>query len=179
MSNVVTIDTRSRPIPTTRSPTRTFEIDSTESTTRLPRSCFEGRDQKFRRTLLLNCERRRTKWGLRSDTTRCPSLHRRKTRASRRCTSETWARTSWMTTWGCFWKPSNRNKQPNSSTSCLCVRCRNHFYQFGEIRNISIVAKQQCAFVQFTSRTAAEQAAEKSFNKVVISELRWPCLSPS
>lgn len=45
---------------------------------------------------------------------------------------------------------------------------RDHFYQFGEIRSISIVPKQQCAFVQFTKRDAAELAAEKSFNKLIL-----------
>uniref|UniRef100_A0A8C4X1V9 Pre-mRNA-splicing factor RBM22 n=1 Tax=Eptatretus burgeri TaxID=7764 RepID=A0A8C4X1V9_EPTBU len=45
---------------------------------------------------------------------------------------------------------------------------RNHFYQFGELRSVSVVPRQQCAFVQFTLRTAAEQAAEKSFNKLII-----------
>ena len=45
---------------------------------------------------------------------------------------------------------------------------RNHFYQFGEIRQITMAPKQSCAFVQFTRRGAAELAAEKSFNKVVI-----------
>lgn len=49
---------------------------------------------------------------------------------------------------------------------------RDHFYQFGEIRSITIVAKQQCAFVQFTTRIAAEKAAEKSFNKVIIQGQR-------
>jgi len=45
---------------------------------------------------------------------------------------------------------------------------RNHFYQFGEIRQITMAQKSGCAFVQFTRRGAAEAAAEKSFNKVVI-----------
>lgn len=45
---------------------------------------------------------------------------------------------------------------------------RDHFYQFGEIRSINVVSKQQCAFVQFTSRSAAELAAERSFNKLII-----------
>lgn len=45
---------------------------------------------------------------------------------------------------------------------------RDHFYQFGEIRSISIVPKQQCAFVQYTTRAAAEVAAEKSFNKLIL-----------
>ena len=54
---------------------------------------------------------------------------------------------------------------------------RDHFYQFGEIRQISMAPKQACAFVQFTRRAAAEVAAEKSFNKVVIKgrklTIRW------
>ncbi|GAB1608666.1 pre-mRNA-splicing factor RBM22-like [Argonauta hians] len=45
---------------------------------------------------------------------------------------------------------------------------RDHFYQFGEIRSINVVSKQHCAFVQFTSRSAAELAAERSFNKLII-----------
>lgn len=43
---------------------------------------------------------------------------------------------------------------------------RDHFYQFGELRSVSVHAKQSCAFVQFTSREAAERAAEKSYDKV-------------
>ena len=54
---------------------------------------------------------------------------------------------------------------------------RNHFYQFGEIRQITVASKQGCAFVQFTRRSSAEQAAEKSFNKLVIKgrklTIRW------
>ncbi len=46
--------------------------------------------------------------------------------------------------------------------------CRDHFYQFGEIRSITMVGRQQCAFVQFTSRSSAEAAAEKSFNKLIL-----------
>ncbi|KAK7506347.1 hypothetical protein BaRGS_00002459 [Batillaria attramentaria] len=49
---------------------------------------------------------------------------------------------------------------------------RDHFYQFGEIRSVNIVSKQQCAFVQFTTRGAAETAAEKSFNKLIINGRR-------
>lgn len=45
---------------------------------------------------------------------------------------------------------------------------RDHFYQFGEIRSISLVAKQQCGFVCFTKRESAELAAEKSFNKLIL-----------
>lgn len=49
---------------------------------------------------------------------------------------------------------------------------RDYFYQFGEIRSVSLVAKQQCAFVQYTTRTAAEAAAEKTFNKLILSGRR-------
>ncbi|ESP03876.1 hypothetical protein LOTGIDRAFT_110063 [Lottia gigantea] len=49
---------------------------------------------------------------------------------------------------------------------------KNHFYQFGEIRSVNVVQKQQCAFVQFTSRTSAEAAAEKSFNKLILKGQR-------
>ncbi|XP_075262036.1 pre-mRNA-splicing factor RBM22-like [Convolutriloba macropyga] len=50
-------------------------------------------------------------------------------------------------------------------------------YQFGEIRSISIAPKQQCAFLQFTTRFAAEQAAEALFGKLIIKgqrvNVRW------
>ena len=49
---------------------------------------------------------------------------------------------------------------------------RDHFYQYGEIRSINVVPKQQCAFIQFTSRHPAEAAAEKSFNKLIINGRR-------
>ena len=45
---------------------------------------------------------------------------------------------------------------------------RDHFYQFGEISNIHVVPKQKCAFVTFSTRPAAEKAADGSFNKVII-----------
>jgi RNA recognition motif-containing protein len=35
-----------------------------------------------------------------------------------------------------------------------------------------VVAKQQCAFVQFTSRSSAEAASEKSFNKLILNGRR-------
>ena len=50
--------------------------------------------------------------------------------------------------------------------------CRNHFYQFGEIRSINVVQKQQCAFVTFTARSSAEQAAEQSFQKLILKGRR-------
>ncbi|KAL3876727.1 hypothetical protein ACJMK2_034528 [Sinanodonta woodiana] len=49
---------------------------------------------------------------------------------------------------------------------------RDHFYQFGEIRSVNVVTKQQCAFIQFTTRQTAELAAEKSFNKLIIAGRR-------
>ncbi|KAK5643086.1 hypothetical protein RI129_006931 [Pyrocoelia pectoralis] len=49
---------------------------------------------------------------------------------------------------------------------------RDHFYQYGEIRSISLVPKQQCAFVQYTTRSAAENAAEKTFNKLILGGRR-------
>lgn len=45
---------------------------------------------------------------------------------------------------------------------------RNYFYQFGEIRSISLLPGKGCGFVQFTSRQAAESAAEKTFSKLNI-----------
>lgn len=53
-----------------------------------------------------------------------------------------------------------------------CFYFRDYFYQFGEIRSINVVTKQQCAFIQFTLRSAAETAAEKSFNKLIINGRR-------
>ncbi|XP_025832921.1 pre-mRNA-splicing factor RBM22 [Agrilus planipennis] len=49
---------------------------------------------------------------------------------------------------------------------------RDHFYQYGEIRSISMVPKQQCAFVQYTTRAAAEHAADKTFNKLILGGRR-------
>lgn len=54
----------------------------------------------------------------------------------------------------------------------ILLLCRDHFYQFGEIRSINIIPKQQCAFVQFTNRQAAEQGAESSFNKLILNGRR-------
>ncbi|KAK2174878.1 hypothetical protein NP493_770g02020 [Ridgeia piscesae] len=49
---------------------------------------------------------------------------------------------------------------------------KDHFYQFGEIRSITVVGRQQCAFVQFTKRTSAEGAVEKSFDKLIMNGRR-------
>ncbi|KAF7494274.1 Pre-mRNA-splicing factor RBM22 [Sarcoptes scabiei] len=54
---------------------------------------------------------------------------------------------------------------------------RSYFYQFGEIRSISLVRKASCAFVQFTRRQAAEDAIKNSFQKLTIKNnkltIRW------
>ncbi|XP_013408414.1 pre-mRNA-splicing factor RBM22 [Lingula anatina] len=49
---------------------------------------------------------------------------------------------------------------------------RDHFYQFGEIRSVTMVSRQQCAFVQFTKRESSEAAAESTFNKLIINGRR-------
>ncbi|XP_065845132.1 pre-mRNA-splicing factor RBM22-like [Oscarella lobularis] len=58
---------------------------------------------------------------------------------------------------------------PNSVTEKVL---RDHFYQFGEIQGISIVPRQNCAFLTYTTRDAAERAAEATFNKLVINGSR-------
>jgi len=54
---------------------------------------------------------------------------------------------------------------------------RDYFYQFGEIRNITLLSGKGCGFVQFTTRESAELAAEKTFNKLVLKgrriTIRW------
>lgn len=49
---------------------------------------------------------------------------------------------------------------------------RDYFYQFGEIRSLNVVRKSNCAFVQYTTRTAAEAAIEKAFQKLTIHGIR-------
>ena len=56
--------------------------------------------------------------------------------------------------------------------NCSLFFVRNEFYQYGELRSVALVPRQQCAFIQFTSRNAAEQAAEKSFNKIILKGRR-------
>ena len=74
--------------------------------------------------------------------------------------------TSWNTRWLLY------GNSGNNSCNDFYVWSRDHFYQFGEIRSITIVQRQQCAFVQFTTRAAAEAAAEKTFNKLIINGRR-------
>lgn len=49
---------------------------------------------------------------------------------------------------------------------------RDHFYQYGEIRSITLVPRQQCAFIQFTQRSSSEAAAEHTFNKLILGGRR-------
>jgi len=54
---------------------------------------------------------------------------------------------------------------------------RNYFYQFGEIRQLTLLENKGCAFIQYTTRPAAEAAADKAFNKLVLKgrrmTIRW------
>ena len=69
-----------------------------------------------------------------------------------------------------------------SSMQCSFLYCsivssfRDNFYQFGEIRSVTMVARQNCAFVTFTSRPAAETAAEVLYNKLIIKGRRLKIL---
>jgi len=45
---------------------------------------------------------------------------------------------------------------------------RDHFYFFGEITSILLVAAQRCAFVEFGTRIAAEAAVQKYQNSLII-----------
>ena len=53
---------------------------------------------------------------------------------------------------------------------------RNFFYQYGEIRSVVVASSKSCAFICYTSRQAAEMAAERSFNKVIIKGKRLKVL---
>lgn len=54
---------------------------------------------------------------------------------------------------------------------------RDYFYQFGEMRSVTVVGKQNCAFVTYTNRSATESAIDKSFNKLTLHgqrlTIRW------
>ena len=55
--------------------------------------------------------------------------------------------------------------------------CTINFYQFGELRKIKILFRQQSAFIEYSTRQAAETAATASFNKLTIKgsriAVRW------
>eukprot|EP01128_Nolandella_sp_AFSM9_P000782 TRINITY_DN10903_c0_g1_i1.p1 TRINITY_DN10903_c0_g1~~TRINITY_DN10903_c0_g1_i1.p1 ORF type:complete len:379 (+),score=88.98 TRINITY_DN10903_c0_g1_i1:104-1138(+) len=44
---------------------------------------------------------------------------------------------------------------------------KDHFYHFGEIAKIKMMIPQKCAFIEFTTRAAAEQAVTKN-NKLIV-----------
>lgn len=46
---------------------------------------------------------------------------------------------------------------------------KSKFYAFGEIRSLKVVPNQNCAFVAFTTRSAAEEAADKLYNKLFVN----------
>lgn len=52
---------------------------------------------------------------------------------------------------------------------CTEKDLRDFFYQFGEIRAIKMVPTQKAAFVHFSSRVAAERAADAAFAKLAIN----------
>ncbi|XP_065332585.1 pre-mRNA-splicing factor RBM22 [Cloeon dipterum] len=60
----------------------------------------------------------------------------------------------------------------NLSEKVTEIELRDNFYQYGEIRNVTLVPRQQCAFVQYTTRSAAEVAAERTFNKLILQGRR-------
>eukprot|EP00252_Welwitschia_mirabilis_P015212 TRINITY_DN33464_c0_g1_i1.p1 TRINITY_DN33464_c0_g1~~TRINITY_DN33464_c0_g1_i1.p1 ORF type:complete len:447 (+),score=72.49 TRINITY_DN33464_c0_g1_i1:245-1585(+) len=53
---------------------------------------------------------------------------------------------------------------------------RDRFYAYGEIESIRLVMQRACAFVAYTTREAAEKAAENLSNKLVIKGLRLKLL---
>jgi len=49
---------------------------------------------------------------------------------------------------------------------------RDQFYAYGEIKSIKLVYRSNCAFVQYTTRSAAELAAEKLHNRLIVKGQR-------
>ena len=49
---------------------------------------------------------------------------------------------------------------------------RDRFYQYGELRSVTVYPRQRCAFIQFATREAAERAAEKSYDKLIMAGQR-------
>lgn len=52
---------------------------------------------------------------------------------------------------------------------CTEQDLRDYFYQFGELRQIRVIPRQNAAFVHFSSREATERAAAAAFNKLAIN----------
>ena len=53
---------------------------------------------------------------------------------------------------------------------------KDNFYQYGEIRNINMVLKSGCAFINFATRDGAEKAIQGAFNKLIIKGRRMKIL---
>jgi pre-mRNA-splicing factor RBM22/SLT11 len=49
---------------------------------------------------------------------------------------------------------------------------RVQFYAYGEVKSIKMVHRSNCAFVQYTTRAAAELAAEKLHNRLIVKGAR-------
>jgi len=49
---------------------------------------------------------------------------------------------------------------------------RDEFYAYGEIKDIRMAPRNNCAFVSYTTRDAAEEAAEKLSNRIIIKGIR-------
>eukprot|EP01127_Copromyxa_protea_P001247 TRINITY_DN11288_c0_g1_i1.p1 TRINITY_DN11288_c0_g1~~TRINITY_DN11288_c0_g1_i1.p1 ORF type:complete len:373 (-),score=79.03 TRINITY_DN11288_c0_g1_i1:89-1111(-) len=45
---------------------------------------------------------------------------------------------------------------------------KDYFYYFGEISSITMLAEQRCAFIEFTTREAAEAAISKLYNNLIV-----------
>lgn len=46
------------------------------------------------------------------------------------------------------------------------------FYAYGEVKNIQVVPASNCAFVTYTTREAAEKAADKLHNNLVVRGMK-------
>mmetsp|Transcript_30590 Transcript_30590/g.49512 ORF Transcript_30590/g.49512 Transcript_30590/m.49512 type:complete len:290 (+) Transcript_30590:254-1123(+) len=49
---------------------------------------------------------------------------------------------------------------------------RDQFYSHGELKSIRMVYRSRCAFIQYTTRKAAEEAAEKLSNRLLVKGVR-------
>jgi len=49
---------------------------------------------------------------------------------------------------------------------------RDAFYSYGEVRTVHVVARQRCAFVEFTTRESAKAAADAMYNRLVVKGVK-------
>merc|ERR1719502_1946895 len=49
---------------------------------------------------------------------------------------------------------------------------KDEFYAYGEIKSIRLVPQSHCAFVTYTTRDAAEEAAERLANRLIVKGIR-------